>query len=470
MSISYPLSAPIEQIPRLILPKPVAPPKNLPIWKFMQAARDNVLTAIPAPAYEVPIHSMDMLWFRGFIVSDPEAIGRVLLDNAANYVKAPSELRFQKPALGNGLFTSEGAAWRAHRRIMAPAFDMRSLAAYAPVITDVAAALAEDWAALPAGSVIDVAKAMSRATLQVISRTMFSSDSDGIIGLVRAAFEAYQADLPAGLADLLPFLAAWRERQLVAFGRKVFARFDEAYEILAAGRVQATAEGPRDLLSRLLQARDEEGGGAMSAREVRDQVLTIFLAGHETTTLALTWVWFLLSQHPAEEAKLHAELERVLGDRKPSREDVPQLVYTRRIIEESMRLYPPVASLSLRTALASDTLCGERVPPGCMIGIHPWVVHRHHLLWEDPDRFDPDRFTPEKVAALPRFAYLPFGGGPRICIGAGFAMLEAMLILASLAQRFRLRLAEGHVVEPQANLTLRARYGMKMVIEPRHGA
>jgi|HubBroStandDraft_1064217.scaffolds.fasta_scaffold00108_33 cytochrome P450 len=450
-----------------ILPKPEPPPKPLPFWKFIRAARDNNLATIPASAYLEPILEFKVLWFRGFILSDPEGIGHVLLDKFANYAKAEEDIRLLVPMIGNGLFTSEGETWRAHRRIMAPAFDSRSLALYAPVVTDVAAALAESWAALPAGTVVDVAASMMQATLQVVSRTMFSTDSDGIIEIVRTAFEHYVEHFPVGLIDLVPFFGPWRARRLMQFGRDVFARFDAAYERIAMERSGAPGEGPNDLLHRLIAARDEESGSVMSAREVRDQVATIFLAGHETTAQTLTWVLFLLSRHPAEEARLHAELDLVLDGRLPTLKDLPLLPYTRRVIEEAMRLYPPVSSLPARKALADDIVCGQRIAKGTIIGIHPWVVHRHHRLWDDPDRFDPERFTPERVAARPRFAYLPFGGGPRICIGAAFAMNEAMLILATLAQRFRLRLERTCRVEPQAVLTLRPRWGMKMVLEPR---
>jgi len=447
-----------------ILPRPQPPERDLPFWKFIATGRENSLLILPAPAYEQKLYKAKLLWFDVYILSDPAGIGHVLLDNFANYRKAEEDIRILRPAIGEGLFTSEGETWRAHRRIMAPAFDMRSLAGYAPVIGAVAGDLAESWAALPAGTVIDVGLDMMRATLQVISRTMFSTDSDSIVEIVREAFDHYVEDFPVGLLDLVPFLRPWRDRRLQRYGARIFAKFDAAYEKLAAERGGA---GAHDLLGRLIAARDEESGSRMSARDVRDQVVTIFLAGHETTALALTWAWFLLSQHPEVEARLQDEIDRVLNGRRPTQQDVPQLAYTRQVIEETMRLYPPVSSLPARQALADDEICGRPIRQGSFVGIHPWVVHRHRALWEDPERFDPDRFTPDRVAARPRFAYLPFGAGPRICIGAGFAMIEAVMILATLAQRFRLRLAPGHIVEPQAVLTLRPRYGMKMIVEER---
>jgi cytochrome P450 len=452
-----------------ILPKPVPPARAPSIWAMIRAARDDVLKIFPEAAYREQLVELRFLSFRRYLLSDPDGIGHVLLDNVQNYAKAREDLRPVLPILGNGLFASEGETWRRHRRIMAPSFQSHSLAAYAPVITDVAGDLSRSWAALPSGSVVDVGRAMMQATLQVISQTMFSTESDSIIESVREAFEIYIENLPIGLVDLLPPLAPWLERRRYAYRDRVFARFDERYGALVARRrdaaVSSTGESG-DLLSRLIVARDE-GGGGMTEAEIRDQVVTIFLAGHETTALALTWTWFLLALHPHIEARLHAELDRVLGQSPPAQHHVPLLVYTRQVIEEAMRLYPPVFSLPARKALADDVVCGTRIAKGSYIAINPWLVHRHALIWDEPDRFDPDRFAPERAASRPRFAFMPFGAGPRICIGAGLAMLEAVLILATLAQRFRLRVAPDQIVEAQAVVALRPRYGLKMVLEPR---
>jgi cytochrome P450 len=205
----------------------------------------------------------------------------------------------------------------------------------------------------------------------------------------------------------------------------------------------------------------------MSAREIRDQVLTIFVAGHETTALSLMWTWYLLSMHPEHEARMHAELDQVLGIREPGWQDVARLTYTRMILQESMRLYPAVHTLAFRQAQQDDVVCGMRVPKGAIVTIIPWLIHRHRSHWDRPDRFEPERFLPEAIAKRDRLAYLPFGFGPRICIGASFAMTEAVLILATLAQRFRLRLAPGCRVQPQALFTLRAKFGMQMQIVQR---
>ncbi|HEX9491475.1 MAG TPA: cytochrome P450, partial [Stellaceae bacterium] len=219
-------------------------------------------------------------------------------------------------------------------------------------------------------------------------------------------------------------------------------------------------------LARLLAARDEETGGGMTMQEVRNQVVTIFMAGHETTALALTWTWYLLSQHPAAEAKLHTELAAALGGRTPRHEDLGKLRYTRMVLEESMRLYPPAHTLS-RAAVGDDEVLGRRIPAGAQILIVPWLLHRNPKLWDRPGAFEPERFAPERAGSRHRFAYIPFGAGPRICIGAAFAMAEAMLLLTTIAQRYRLRLKPGFPVEPQGLITLRARHGMQMLLERR---
>jgi len=311
-----------------------------------------------------------------------------------------------------------------------------------------------------------VANAMMAVTLNIISRTMFSTDSERIAAIMERGAGHYQAKMRPNIMDFLG-LPAW----LAGLGRigvadRALREFDTEIDRLIKVRSGHAEGGPKDLLSRLIAARDEQTGGGMTAQEVRDHVITIFMAGHETTAMAMTWTWYLLSQHPAEEAKLHAELSSVLGGRAPGAEDLTRLTHTRMVVEESMRLYPPVHTIA-REALADDTLAGRSIPKGSAVLISPWVIHRHRHLWPDPGRFDPERFSPEAAAARPRFSYLPFGGGRRICIGASFAMAEATILLATIAQGYALRLAPGHRVEPQGLITLRARHGMKMTVSPR---
>jgi cytochrome P450 len=446
-----------------VLAGPRVPQRPLTLFQFLRVLRDDFLATMRAEAYTADILERRLFWIRTFFVNDPGAIKHVLLDNAANYHKTEIARRLLEPGLGRGLLTSEGETWRRHRRIMAPAFDHRSIVSYAPIMTEIAENLLGEWDALPARAEIDVATAMMHATLLIISRTMFSSDSDDIVGVVEGGVHRYQAQVRPGLVDILG-LPRWLSSSHRAGA--IFTEFDKMIDRLITARGRAGDAQPKDLLARLIAARDEETGGAMTAQEVRDQVVTIFMAGHETTAVALTWTWYLLSLHPVVEAKLHAELAAVLGGRTPRHEDLAKLPYARMVIEESMRLYPPAHTLS-RVAIAEDEVLGHRIPKGAQILIAPWLLHRHAKLWEEPQRFDPDRFDPKHTARRHRFAYIPFGAGPRICIGAAFAMAEAVLILATLAQRYRLRLKPGFPVEPQGLITLRPRYGMRMVLEQR---
>jgi cytochrome P450 len=463
MSVMDQSSAPAT-VPRLAAPQATDRPRSL--LQFLRTLRDNSLATYAPEAYTADILERRLFWKRTFFINEPNAIKHVLLDNAANYHKTEITRRLLEPGLGRGLLTSEGAIWRRHRRIMAPAFDHRSIVNYAPIMTEIALRLQSEWDSLPDGTEIDVAAAMMHATLLIISRTMFSSDSDDIVDIVERGVERYQVEVRPRLADLLE-LPLWLSRLGQSqHPERIFTEFDRAIDRLLSSRERAAAAQPADLLTRLIAARDEETGGGMTAQEVRNQVVTIFMAGHETTAVALTWTWYLLSLHPAVEAQLQAELDTVLEGRVPKHGDLTQLPYTRRVIEEAMRLYPPAHTLS-RAAMGPDEVLGRRVPKGATVLIVPWLLHRNPKLWDEPERFDPERFTPERAAQRHRFAYIPFGAGPRICIGAAFAMAEAMLILATLAQRYRLRLVPGFPVDPQGLITLRPRHGMRMLLERR---
>jgi len=448
-----------------VLARPTPLDARTSLWRFLRTLRDSSIAAWRAEAYDQDITVSRLLWRTSVVVNEPAGVKHVLLDNAANYQKSVITRRLLEPGLGRGLLTSEDETWRGHRRIMAPSFDLRSIAGYAPSMIEVVADLLARWDAMPDGAETDVAAVMMHVTLHIISRAMFSSDSDEIVDIVAAGVERYQANMRPTLFDILalPDFIARPRRQRQA--REYLGAFDRAVDRLLADRGGADGQ-PEDLLARLIAARDEETGGGMTAQEVRDQVVTIFMAGHETTAVALTWTWYLLSQHPAVEAKLHAELDAALAGRHPHYDDLANLPYTRMVIEESMRLYPPAHTLA-RQAIAADEVLGCRVPAGATVLVVPWLLHRRASIWERPERFEPERFSPERAAGRSRFAYIPFGGGPRICIGAAFAMAEAMLILAMIAQRYRLRLKPGHPVEPQGLITLRARHGMKMVVERR---
>jgi cytochrome P450 len=445
------------------LAMPVRPAAQPSFRQFLRMVRENTLATYPPEAFDEDIIAGRLLWRRRFIINEPNAIRHVLLDNAANYRKSELTRRLLEPGLGRGLLTSEGETWRRHRRIMAPAFDRRSIEGYAPIITTVARELLARWDALADSSEVDMGAAMMHTTLDIISRTMFSANSDEIVDVVERGVEQYQSRVRPNLLDLLG-LPTWFTAFFSRFRRSTgaFDEFDKAVDQLISRRAQEGSGQPSDLLGRLVAARDADTQGGMTPKEVRDEVVTVFMAGHETTAQALTWSWYLLSLHPSVEAKLHDELTTVLQERIPQYEDIPKLRYTRMVIEESMRLYPPAHTMA-RQPIAPDYILGHRIPPGALILIVPWLLHRKSSLWDEPHRFNPDRFANEPS----RFSYIPFGAGQRICIGAAFAMTEAILILAVLAQHYRFRLKPGHSIEPQGLITLRPRYGMPMILQRR---
>ena len=439
------------------------PPQPKPKGRLRQG--DNPFEAIPLAAYEQPVWEQKGLFNRGWLVNDPAGIKQVLIDKVADYPKTDLENRLFRALFGDGLLSREGEAWRAHRRIMAPSFDPRSVAGYAPAMVDASTEFANGWARLAEGTEIDVSNAMTQLTLEIICRTMFSSDYEEMTTLTGSALSSSAEAFNFNILDVLPVIGQMRlkghERRMAA----IFAPMDGAVKRLIENR--RSDPGRHDLLGRLVAAMDEETGAKLTPQEVRDEVLTIFAAGHETTASALTFCWCLLSHYPAWEARLHAELDAVLGGRAPTEADLPKLSLTRRIIEETMRLYPPAPGISARIAKKADEIAGVRIPKGGIVAISSWVLHRHRALWDEPERFDPDRFLPERSLARPRFAYLPFGGGPRVCIGQLMAMTEATLILATLAQRFRLRLRPGYHVAIQQQVTIRPKGGLPMTIEPR---
>lgn len=400
------------------------------------------------------------------MVNDPAGVKRVLLDKVANYPKADMEREILSAAFGEGLLSSDGEKWRSHRRIMAPSFDIRSLVSYVPAMAALAEARANAWRASGFAE-INIADEMTGLTLGVISRTMLFADANDLTAIVGDALKDGQDQFDFSILDMMPVIGRWHIERMIKRVHKTFFILDDAMYPLITARTKMAGDAPRGLLDRLIAARDSETGIGMTDREVRDEVVIIFLAGHETTAVAMTFVWYLLSQHPDVEAKLHAELESVLGGRAPAHADLAKLPYTRMVIEESMRLYPPALGHSARQAAADDEICGRKVKKGQMVLIFPWVLHRHEALWDDPLRFDPERFAPERSAGRPRFAYLSFGGELRICIGAQLAMMEATIILATLAQKFHLRLAPAQDIELQARITLRPRDGIRMRLEPR---
>jgi cytochrome P450 len=429
-------------------------PRRMGLIEFLRRAREDGLSIIQPDIFDRNLVYNRLLFLNMYTVLKPEYIEQVLLTNQKNYPKPRALRNMLGPVLGEGLLLSEGDFWRRQRRIAAPAFQHNRIAGLVDLMSAEAQTMAEQWRSKT--EPFDVAAEMMALTFTIIARSMFSIDVANEIETVRRLANYVVSARPSSL-DLLG-LPQWIPRLHPKEFREAVKAFDALVARIIAER-RASAADHGDLLSMLLSARDAETGEGMSDRQLRDEILTIMLAGHETTANALSWCWYLLAEHPEAEARLHEELERVLGGRAPRREDIPELKYTRMVIEETLRLYPPAFIIG-RTAMDEDWIGGVRIPPGAMIIVHPYITHRNPNLWPEPERFIPERFTPEETARRHRFAYLPFGGGPRICIGNGFAMTEAAVILATLAQSHRLRLAPGHEVKPIGLVTLRPRDGV----------
>lgn len=443
------------------------PEKRRSLLRQILTPAPNEFETIPRIAFEQPIWEWKSIFGHNFVVSDPVGVKRILLDNVANYPKTEMETKMLGAIVGEGLLVSQGEKWKSHRRLMSPSFDFKSIVAYSPAMVAAAESFSNAWSTKSSGSVIDIAEEMTNLTLRVISNTMFSADGKILGELVDSSLRKMGDAIDFNLLDILPLVGPPRMKRKMERIHKNFLTMDATMQKLIRARETVQGQAAHDLLDRLIAARDSETGVRLSNDEVRDEVVIIFLAGHDTTALALTYTWYLLSQHPAVEARLHTEIERVLGGRAPTYDDLVNLPYTKMVIEESMRLYPPAPGLSNRAVLADDTVCGVDIPKGAQVAVIPWVIHRHRTLWKYPERFDPDRFSPERSQGRHRFAYLPFGGGPRVCIGMALAMTEAQLILATIAQRFRLRLVPNQNIVLQHRITMRPRDGILMALEPR---
>ncbi|HMA75336.1 MAG TPA: cytochrome P450, partial [Xanthobacteraceae bacterium] len=450
-------SSPLPFRDRRRPPAPVPLTGRLGPWRYYRALRTNPITSWRQEAYESAI-----LVDRGplgdvIVVNAPDAIRRVFLDNFGNYPKDRLQLEKLGPGLGRGLLTAEGEDWKFQRRTLAPLFQPQAVADYLPVMVGaVGEWLARFEIAATDGTIIDMAGEMTGLTYEIISRTVFSSELQTSPEAMRAAISHYFAVL--GRIDLWDFLkipswlprpAHWRARS----STRVFR--NEVHRLLERRRARETAsEKPRDIVTLLMQARDPETGSGLGEEVIHNNLVTFIGAGHETTANALGWALFLLSEFPWAYERLAREVDSVLNGNVPASQDIPKLVFTRMVIEEAMRLYPPVPFLS-RQAIGSDRLGDVEVRRRSLVVIAPWVLHRHRLLWEEPDLFEPERFAPDRRALVPRFGYLPFGAGPRVCIGVGFAMQEALVALAMIVQRFRFRLIADAKVEPVAWITLR---------------
>jgi cytochrome P450 len=447
---------------------PIPPARRLKFLALWRLVRDNPIATVPQVCYEKPAVWLGRRWRPLLILSEPAAIERVLIHNAANYRKSDQQQRRLQPALGDGLVTAEGETWRCGRRIAAPLFSPKAIVALIDDMTEATAGMSQRWQADAAAGPLDLTAEYQRLTYDIVSRTVFSGALDNERVTMRKEMARYfdtigRVDLATllSLPQWFPTLAQLRAASSIAIFRKVVRR-------VTGDRLAARAKGVSfgDLLDRLSLARDPQTGQTMPDATVSDNVLTFLAAGQETTANALTWVSYLLAMFPETAERMTEEFQRELAGRPAAAASLERLTFSRAVVEEALRLYPPAAFLG-REAVGPDVLAGEPVVAGTPLMISPWVVHRHRLLWEEPDQFDPERFSPARRGSIARGAYIPFGLGPRICIGMGFAMQEILTVLSIVVPRFRFALPAGAEVVPRSRITLAPRDNLMMIVTPR---
>jgi cytochrome P450 len=398
-------------------------------------------------------------WIHVYFLNHPDLIEFVLVRNHQNFLK-DRVIRNSRWFFGDGLLTSEGEHWKRQRRLSQPAFHRDRISLYASVMTNYADQMLSLW---QDGTVIDAHQEMMRLTLRIVVRALFGVEAEETEEISRSLNIMMRNSTGARML-LPPFFRQLPLPQMFEFRRAVSKLNDTVYRIIDLRRKDE--KDSEDLLSVLMEARDEDGSH-MDDKQLRDEVMTFLLAGHETTALALSWAWHLLSQDSQVEQKLHQELDRVLAGRIPTVSDLSCLTYSEGIIKESMRLYPPAWSVA-RTVIKDFELDGYRIPPGASLVMSQWIMHRDPRFFSDPEKFDPARWSNENMQKLPKFAYFPFGGGPRQCIGASFAMMEAVLLLATIAGQFQLGKVEGQPIVPAPSFTLRPKEGIYMSLRRRH--
>jgi len=397
-------------------------------------------------------------------VNSPEGVQHVLQLNNQNYTKQSIAFKGLRDLIGNGLLLSDGNFWLKQRRLMQPAFHRQKINNFGAMIVQEVQTNLQEWQANAAsGQLLNLSREMMQLTLSIITRALFNDrigDESGAIGAsITTLLEdnIYRFDHPFYPSRWFP---SPRNRRYAQAKASLHAVIDGIIN-----RRMASSRDYGDLLDMLVQARDEESGEGMAPEQLRQETITLFLAGHETTAVLLSWTFYLLAQHPQVREHLQAEIQQALAGRTPSEADLANLPYTRLVLDETMRLYPP-AWVTNRKAVRADEIAGYAIPAGAEVSISPYVIHRDPHLWPDPEQFDPERFSPERSAGRHRYAYFPFGGGPRLCIGNHFALLEAQLILVAICQRYTLDLAPGREVEAEPLITLRPKDGPWMILHP----
>ncbi|MDP2009030.1 MAG: cytochrome P450 [Phenylobacterium sp.] len=442
---------------------PERPEDWLPVWRiFVDKEAQNALNGWPKQAFDDHYKARKVLTLNYHFISDPAAIQHVLMDKLGNYQKPPLVNKMLSVALGQGLLTTDGEAWREQRRMMAPVFTPHMVTEFTPTFVRVAEQTADRWATGDS-DVIDVAAESLRTTFDIINATLFSSaagftaqEASGHMAAVMKALTQYRLGPIIGMPWLDQNPVQWRG----AAGRRFI--IDRLAAFIA--RRQADPAPPQDFMTRVIDAFSATHPPKEAARLALDNAVTFLGAGHETTANALTWALYLLSRD-RQAQEWAGEEARAAWDAGGTPEEVlTRLPYLKMVWEETLRLYPPAVRID-REALVDDELCGHRVRKGDQISIWPWIVHRHRRLWNDPDAFNPENFHPEAKAAHHRFQYIPFGAGPRVCIGAAFAQAEGLLVLSHWLARFRFRPVAGHTVEPTGDIAIRPKGGLPLIVE-----
>jgi cytochrome P450 len=448
------------------VPRPAVPPSAPGGDLLLGSARDfqrDALEFMQRLAQMGDVVRYRFVVWPSCFLNHPDHIKHVLQENNRNYNKEILSNQILKTVLGTGLLTNDGESWLHRRRLIQPAFHRQRIAAFSTLMTASTREMLQRWDACPdTDAPVDLAAEMMGLTLRIVGLALFGTEISGAVDTVGRSFTTVNNFLTRAMYQpyiMFPGMPARGKRRF----REASRDLDQVvYQIIAQRR---RAEGEHeDLLAMLMHMRDADTGESMDDHQLHDEVITLLLAGHETTAIALTWTWYLLAGHPDVEHRLHAELDSVLGGRLPTSDDLAYLTYTRMVIDEAIRLYPPAWSI-LRRAISDDEIGPYHIPAGTSIFISPYAVHRHPAFWDQPEVFDPDRFSPERSAGRPHFAYIPFGGGPRQCIGNTFALAEAQLILATVAQRYRLRTLPGQSVKPNPLITLRPQGGLPVLLE-----
>jgi cytochrome P450 len=449
-------SVPPDRPPRATPPGP--PWHTLPrtLW---QLGRDRLGLMTAATGYgdavRISIGPRTLYFF-----NHPDHARHVLADNSANYRKGIGLVHARR-ALGDGLLTSEGELWRRQRGVIAPVFAHRRIARQVGIIAEEAALLVDRLKTYQGGGPVDVLRELTGLTLGVLGRTLLEADLARFES-IGESFEAVQDQAMFEMASL-GLVPTWVPLPHQLRFRRARRNLQRVVDQLVAERVAGLRQDAGDALSRLILSTRREADPRVRRQRLRDELVTLLLAGHETTASTLGWTLHLLDRHPQVRERLRAEAVEVLGDRPPGYEDVRRLRYVTMVLQETMRLYPPVWILT-RRARADDEVGGYHVPAGSDVLISPYTLHRHPGFWSSPERFDPERFDPDRPADRPRYAYLPFGAGPRVCVGSQLGMLEASLVLATVARGLRLATVAGHRVVPQPMLSLRIRGGLPMTV------